>query len=284
MRSLLGPRRSTGPAPSQETSSRRWASWGSWVCPSPRNTEGRAPTTPATAWPWKRSPGPAPPPGLGYEAHISLGCMPINYFGTEEQKRKYLPVLCSGESMGSFGLTEPEAGSDAGGTQDHRPAGGRPVGHQRLQVLHHQRQLRQVRHHHRRHRQGQGHAGHQRHHRAHRRARVHRAGGLREDGPARLQHHRVVLRRRARAREEPGGRAGRGLQAVPGGARRRPHRHRRHGRGHRPGLPRRVPQVRQGARPVRPAHRQVPGHPVQAGRHGHERRVGPATCTSRPRG
>jgi alkylation response protein AidB-like acyl-CoA dehydrogenase len=55
--------------------------------------------------------------GLGYEAHVSLGCMPINYFGTEEQKREYLPVLTSGESLGSFGLTEPNAGSDAGGTQ-----------------------------------------------------------------------------------------------------------------------------------------------------------------------
>ncbi len=55
--------------------------------------------------------------GLTYEAHISLGCMPIYYFGTEEQKRKYLPQLCSGESIGSFGLTEPEAGSDAGGTK-----------------------------------------------------------------------------------------------------------------------------------------------------------------------
>jgi alkylation response protein AidB-like acyl-CoA dehydrogenase len=55
--------------------------------------------------------------GLTYEAHISLGCMPINYFGTEEQKREYLPLLCSGESIGSFGLTEPEAGSDAGGTK-----------------------------------------------------------------------------------------------------------------------------------------------------------------------
>jgi alkylation response protein AidB-like acyl-CoA dehydrogenase len=55
--------------------------------------------------------------GLGYEAHISLGCMPLNLFGTEEQKREYLPQLCSGESMGSFGLTEPEAGSDAGGTK-----------------------------------------------------------------------------------------------------------------------------------------------------------------------
>ena len=55
--------------------------------------------------------------GLGYEAHISLGCMPIYLFGTEEQKQEYLPLLCSGESMGSFGLTEPNAGSDAGGTQ-----------------------------------------------------------------------------------------------------------------------------------------------------------------------
>jgi alkylation response protein AidB-like acyl-CoA dehydrogenase len=55
--------------------------------------------------------------GLTYEAHISLGCMPIYYFGSEAQKREYLPLLCSGESIGSFGLTEPEAGSDAGGTQ-----------------------------------------------------------------------------------------------------------------------------------------------------------------------
>ena len=55
--------------------------------------------------------------GLTYEAHISLGCMPIYLYGTEEQKREYLPLLCGGESMGSFGLTEPEAGSDAGGTQ-----------------------------------------------------------------------------------------------------------------------------------------------------------------------
>jgi alkylation response protein AidB-like acyl-CoA dehydrogenase len=55
--------------------------------------------------------------GLTYEAHISLGCMPIYYFGTEEQKREYLPQLCSGQSIGSFGLTEPEAGSDAGGTK-----------------------------------------------------------------------------------------------------------------------------------------------------------------------
>lgn len=55
--------------------------------------------------------------GLTYEAHISLGCMPIYLFGSEEQKKKYLTPLCKGETMGAFGLTEANAGSDAGGTQ-----------------------------------------------------------------------------------------------------------------------------------------------------------------------
>ena len=47
----------------------------------------------------------------------SLGIGPIYYYGTEEQKRKYLPKLCSGEGLWGFGLTEPTAGSDAGGSQ-----------------------------------------------------------------------------------------------------------------------------------------------------------------------
>ena len=47
----------------------------------------------------------------------SLGIGPINYFGTEEQKKKYLPKLCSGEALWGFGLTEPTAGSDAGGSK-----------------------------------------------------------------------------------------------------------------------------------------------------------------------
>ena len=46
-------------------------------------------------------------------AHTSLCCWPIYNFGTEEQKQKYLPVLCSGEKLGAFGLTEPGAGTDA---------------------------------------------------------------------------------------------------------------------------------------------------------------------------
>jgi len=55
--------------------------------------------------------------GITYSAHISLGAAPIHLFGTEEQKQRYLVPLCRGEYLGAFGLTEPNAGSDAGGTQ-----------------------------------------------------------------------------------------------------------------------------------------------------------------------
>jgi len=47
----------------------------------------------------------------------SLGIGPLNYFGTQAQKKKYLPKLCSGEGLWGFGLTEPTAGSDAGGSK-----------------------------------------------------------------------------------------------------------------------------------------------------------------------
>jgi alkylation response protein AidB-like acyl-CoA dehydrogenase len=50
-------------------------------------------------------------------AHTSLGTQPLYLFGSEEQKRDWLPQLCRGERLGAFGLTEPEAGSDAGNTQ-----------------------------------------------------------------------------------------------------------------------------------------------------------------------
>ena len=50
-------------------------------------------------------------------AHTSLGTMPIYLFGTDEQKRQWLPDLASGKRLAAFGLTEPGAGSDAGATQ-----------------------------------------------------------------------------------------------------------------------------------------------------------------------
>ena len=55
--------------------------------------------------------------GLSYAANVSLGASPILNFGTEEQKETYLVPIASGKTLGAFGLTEPNAGSDAGGTQ-----------------------------------------------------------------------------------------------------------------------------------------------------------------------
>ena len=55
--------------------------------------------------------------GVILSAHVSLGAWPIFNYGTEEQKQKYLVPLCKGEKIGAFGLTEPNAGSDAGGTE-----------------------------------------------------------------------------------------------------------------------------------------------------------------------
>ena len=52
--------------------------------------------------------------GITVAAHTSLGTWPLYAFGSEEQKAEWMPRLCSGEQLGAFGLTEPEAGSDAG--------------------------------------------------------------------------------------------------------------------------------------------------------------------------
>ncbi|UCB53221.1 MAG: acyl-CoA dehydrogenase [Candidatus Zixiibacteriota bacterium] len=55
--------------------------------------------------------------GITVAAHNSLGLYPIYLFGNEEQKKKYIPDLASGKKLGAFGLTEPDAGSDAAGTK-----------------------------------------------------------------------------------------------------------------------------------------------------------------------
>ena len=52
-------------------------------------------------------------------AHHSLGTLPIYYFGNEEQRKEWLPELASGKKLAAFGLTEPDAGSDAGATRTH---------------------------------------------------------------------------------------------------------------------------------------------------------------------
>src|SRR4051794_5100074 len=55
--------------------------------------------------------------GLTVSAHTTLGTSPIVHFGTDEQRSRYVPLLASGKVLGGFGLTEPDAGSDAGGTK-----------------------------------------------------------------------------------------------------------------------------------------------------------------------
>src|SRR5690348_14036550 len=55
--------------------------------------------------------------GITMEAHTSLGAMPFYLFGNAQQKTRYLVPLARGEQLWAFGLTEPEAGSDSGGTQ-----------------------------------------------------------------------------------------------------------------------------------------------------------------------
>lgn len=62
--------------------------------------------------------------GLSYAAHVSIGIGPVYYFGSEEQKLRWLPGAARGEYLASFGLTEPEAGSDAAGTRTTAVADG----------------------------------------------------------------------------------------------------------------------------------------------------------------
>ena len=62
--------------------------------------------------------------GITMEAHTSLGATPFYLFGSEEQKRRYLVPLARGEQLWSFGLTEPNAGSDSSGTETHAERAG----------------------------------------------------------------------------------------------------------------------------------------------------------------
>ena len=77
--------------------------------------------------------------GLIVAAHTSLGCGPLLIAGTDEQRDRFLPPLASGAMLGAYGLTEPMAGSDAGGTRTTAPPGRRGLGHRRPEAVHHQR-------------------------------------------------------------------------------------------------------------------------------------------------
>ena len=59
--------------------------------------------------------------GITLSAGVGLGANPIFRFGTEDQKQRWLPDLVAGRALGAFGLTEPDAGSDAGAHAHHAP-------------------------------------------------------------------------------------------------------------------------------------------------------------------
>ena len=80
--------------------------------------------------------------GIIVAAHNSLCTNHIYKFGTEEQRKKYVVPLAQGKKLGCWSLTEPEAGSDAGGTRTTGDQRRRQLGHQRLEDVYHQWTLR----------------------------------------------------------------------------------------------------------------------------------------------
>ena len=181
-------------------------------------------------------------------AHTSLGTQPIYVFGSEEQKREWMPRLCSGERLGR--VRADRAGGGLGRWQHAhaRAPGGRRMGDRRRQAVHHQRRHGHLRDgvHHGRHRRD-GRRGHRRrreqgdleHHRRQRHRRLRAGRAVPQDGLERVRHAAADVQRLPRARGEPAGSARRGLQAVPAHPRHRPHRRGGDGRGARPGRARR---------------------------------------------
>ena len=102
---------------SRTRSSPRWARWACSACRSPRSTAAWAATTSRWRWRSRSSARSTSPWRSRWRPAVGLGAMPIYRFGTEEQKQKWLPDLTAGRALAGFGLTEPGAGSDAGGTR-----------------------------------------------------------------------------------------------------------------------------------------------------------------------
>ena len=196
---------------------------------------------------------------------------PVVLGGSEELKKEYLGMLTEDAQLASFCLTEPDAGSDVSGMRTTAVKQGRQVGHQRLEVLHHQRRLRQLVHGLREDRQG---GRPPRHLRLHRPPRRRRRGGQEggQDGPAGVEHGDRLLQRRRDPRRPPDRRGEQGLQARDDDA--RPHAPGRGGDGDRHRARRDGVRDRllEGARPVRRADRDAPGDPVHDRRHGDRRR------------
>ena len=230
-------------------------------------------------------------------AHTSLGTMPIHLWGSDEQKSEWLPALCRGERLAAFGLTEPEAGSDAGATRTRArldgdewvidgakqfitnsgteisgcvtitavTGGGRRLnsGAARLRLEA---------------------AGDLEHHRPQRHAGLRAGRAVPQDGLERVRHPAASVQRVQGSGTEPARAPRRGLQELPPHPRRRPDRRGRDGRRPRPGRARRGGLLRQGAARVRPADLEVPGDPGEDRRHlGADRGGPPAHLPGRDR-
>ena len=162
------------------------------------------------------------------EAGVSLGAMPVFRFGTEEQKQELLPDLLAGRALAGFGLTEPEAGSDAGATRTTARLEGDEwvINGSKQFITNSGTGDHAVRDRHRRDRRARRPQGDLDDHRAERHPGIHRRGALRQGRLERLRHASAHLPGRARARGEPDRRAGPRVRELPPHPRRGPHRDR----------------------------------------------------------
>ena len=113
----------------------------------PRSTAAPAPTRSPPCSSSRRSPAPASRPRL-IPAVNKLGSLPVQIAGSEELKKKYLTKLAAGEGGFSYCLSEPDAGSDAGGMKTRAVRDGDELGAQRREALDHQRRRVGVLHRH----------------------------------------------------------------------------------------------------------------------------------------
>ncbi len=98
--------------PSRASSGRRWASSACTASPSRRSSAAWASATSSTWWRWRRCRRASASVGLSYGAHSNLCVNQIRRWGTDEQKRRYLPKLISGEHVGALAMSEAGSGSD----------------------------------------------------------------------------------------------------------------------------------------------------------------------------
>ena len=199
-------------------------------------------------------------------AHVARHDADLPVRRPRRRSSEWLPQLASGEKLAAFGLTEPDAGSDAGATRTRAELrdGEWIVNGSKMFITNAGTDITAcvtITARHRRRRDLE-------HHRPERDAGLRDLGADEEARLARVRHARALVQGLRRARGQPARPARQGLPPVHGDPRRRPHLGRGDGRRARAGRLRPRVRLREGARAVRPADREVPGGPVRARRHG----------------